>query len=92
MLLDFDETAKRYKVTPLTVRNWLKKNPLFPKPITVSFNCVRFRLEDLLAFEQMLAERAARGEIIQPRGGRPRKNPAPTAPIPATGANLMAAE
>lgn len=48
--------AGRYSVTRQTVWRWLKTDPAFPKPISLSPGCTRWRLDEIEAWE---AERRA---------------------------------
>ena len=49
--------AERYGVTRPTVWRWLKTDPTFPKPISLSPGCTRWRLDEIEAWEA--ARRAA---------------------------------
>lgn len=44
--------AARYGVHRATLWRWLKTDPTFPKPVTLSPGCTRWRLADLEAWEQ----------------------------------------
>ena len=41
--------AGRYSVTRQTVWRWLKTDPTFPKPISLSPGCTRWRLDEIEA-------------------------------------------
>jgi prophage regulatory protein len=43
--------AGRYSVTRQTVWRWLKTDPTFPKPISLSPGCTRWRLDEIEAWE-----------------------------------------
>jgi prophage regulatory protein len=47
--------GERYDVSRVTVWRWRKTVPGFPAPITLSPGCVRWRLEDLVAWEAVKA-------------------------------------
>ena len=49
--------AERYGVTRPSVWRWLKTDPTFPKPISLSPGCTRWRLDEIEAWEA--ARRAA---------------------------------
>lgn len=49
--------AERYGVTRPTVWRWLKTDPTFPKPISLSPGCTRWKLQEIEAWES--ARRAA---------------------------------
>lgn len=49
------QIAKRYSIHRLTLRRW----PDFPKPVKLSPGCSRWRLSDLLAWEQAQSENVA---------------------------------
>ena len=46
------KVADRYAVARQTPWAWLKKDPTFPKPVSLSRGCTRWRLADLEAWEQ----------------------------------------
>jgi predicted DNA-binding transcriptional regulator AlpA len=46
------DVADRYKVFRSTVWRWVKKAPDFPKPIRLTPGTTRWRLSDLVRFEQ----------------------------------------
>lgn len=49
--------AGRYSVSRQTVWRWLKTDPTFPKPISLSPGCTRWRLDEIERWEA--ARRAA---------------------------------
>ena len=46
------QVARRYGVHRSTPWRWVKVNPHFPKPIVLSPGCTRWRLGDIVAWEQ----------------------------------------
>lgn len=46
------EFSARYGIHRMTIWRWLKTDPKFPKPIKLSPRCTRWKLEDILAWEQ----------------------------------------
>ncbi|TNB87207.1 AlpA family phage regulatory protein [Paracoccus marcusii] len=51
------QVASRYNVTRPTVWRWVKADPTFPKPISLSPGCTRWRLDEIESWEA--ARRAA---------------------------------
>lgn len=51
MYLNDQQTAARYGVTRTTIWRWRKTDPTFPRPISLSPGCVRFKLADLEKWE-----------------------------------------
>lgn len=45
------QVAERYSVSRQTPWGWLKKDTNFPKPVSLSPGCTRWRLTDLKAWE-----------------------------------------
>jgi prophage regulatory protein len=45
------QVAERYSVSRQTPWGWLKKDTDFPKPVSLSPGCTRWRLTDLEAWE-----------------------------------------
>jgi prophage regulatory protein len=45
------KVAARYGVHRTTLWRWEKIDPTFPRPVTLSSGCVRWRLTDLEAWE-----------------------------------------
>jgi len=45
------QIAARYDVHPSTVWRWAKADPNFPKPVTLTPGCTRWRLAELEAWE-----------------------------------------
>lgn len=43
--------AGRYSVSRQTIWRWLKTDPNFPKPVSLSPGCTRWRLADIEAWE-----------------------------------------
>ncbi|QYZ68889.1 helix-turn-helix transcriptional regulator [Neotabrizicola shimadae] len=48
--------ARRYGVHRSTPWRWLRSDPSFPKPVSLSPGCTRWRLEDLEVWEQGRAD------------------------------------
>lgn len=57
MYLSDKQMAHRYGVARPTVWRWLKTDPTFPKPISLSPGCTRWRLDEIERWEA--ARRAA---------------------------------
>lgn len=57
MYVSDKQVAARYSVTRPTVWRWVKTDPNFPKPISLSPGCTRWRLDEIEAWEA--ARRAA---------------------------------
>lgn len=57
MYLSDKQVASRYNVTRPTVWRWVKADPTFPKPISLSPGCTRWRLDEIESWET--ARRAA---------------------------------
>lgn len=57
MFVSDKQIAERYGVTRPTVWRWLKADPTFPKPISLSPGCTRWSLQEIEAWEA--ARRAA---------------------------------
>ncbi|WP_204245707.1 helix-turn-helix transcriptional regulator [Paracoccus marcusii] len=57
MYLSDKQVASRYNVTRPTVWRWVKADPTFPKPISLSPGCTRWRLDEIESWEA--ARRAA---------------------------------
>ena len=57
MFVSDKQVAARYNVTRPTVWRWLKTDPSFPKPISLSPGCTRWRLDEIESWE--VARRAA---------------------------------
>jgi len=51
VFLQDKSVAERYGVTRTTPWRWLKSDPSFPKPVTLSPGCSRWKLADLEAWE-----------------------------------------
>ena len=51
VFLQDKSVAERYGVTRTTPWRWLKSDPSFPKPVTLSLGCSRWKLADLEAWE-----------------------------------------
>jgi prophage regulatory protein len=47
------QVAARYQVHRTTLWRWLKTDPSFPRPVTLSPGCTRWRLADLEAWEAL---------------------------------------
>lgn len=52
--------ARRYDVHRSTPWRWLRSDPSFPKPVSLSPGCTRWRLQDLVAWEQQKADAIAK--------------------------------
>ena len=50
------QVGERYNVTSMSVRNWMRDDPQFPRPLKLSPGSVRWRLSDLERWEQAKAE------------------------------------
>lgn len=59
MYLTDKQAAERYGVNRVTIWRWRKTDPTFPRAITLSSGCVRFRLADLEKWEAAKAAGAA---------------------------------
>ena len=59
MYLADRQVAVRYGVHRTTIWGWVKSDPTFPKPVTLSPGCTRWRLSDLEAWEAARAGAAA---------------------------------
>jgi len=57
MYVSDKQIAERYGVTRPTVWRWLKTDPAFPKPISLSPGCTRWKLDEIESWET--ARRAA---------------------------------
>ena len=57
MYVSDKQVAERYGVSRPTVWRWLKTDSTFPKPISLSPGCTRWRLDEIEAWEA--ARRAA---------------------------------
>ena len=53
------QLADRFQVSRVSIWRWSKTNAQFPKPIVISPGCVRWRVTDIVAYEVMLATKAA---------------------------------
>ena len=49
--LTVEDVAARFGVSRSTVWRWQQTNPSFPRPVTLSPGCTRWRLADLEAWE-----------------------------------------
>ena len=47
------QVAERYSISRQTPWGWLKKDTTFPKPISLSSGCTRWRLADLEVWESI---------------------------------------
>lgn len=54
--LSASQVAQRYGVHPKTPWRWPKTDPSFPKPITLTPGCTRWKLSELEAWERGRAE------------------------------------
>lgn len=54
------QVARRYGVHRSTPWRWLRSDPSYPKPVALSPGCTRWRLEDLLTWEQQKADAIAK--------------------------------
>jgi prophage regulatory protein len=55
MYVSDKQVAARYSVTRPTVWRWLKTDPTFPKPISLSPGCTRWKLAEIEAWESARA-------------------------------------
>lgn len=55
MYVSDKQVAARYSVTRPTVWRWLKTNPTFPRPISLSPGCTRWKLAEIEAWESARA-------------------------------------
>jgi prophage regulatory protein len=51
LYVSLTQVAARYQVHRTTLWRWLKTDPSFPRPVTLSPGCTRWRLADLEAWE-----------------------------------------
>jgi predicted DNA-binding transcriptional regulator AlpA len=56
--LSVADVARRFSVSVPTIWRWAKTRPEFPKPVPLSPGTTRWRVSDLVAFEQSLEARA----------------------------------
>lgn len=61
MFLSDRDCGERYGVSKVTIWRW-QKTEGFPAPVTLSKGCVRFRLEELVAWEASRGGKAAASE------------------------------
>lgn len=52
MYLSDKQVAGRYGVSRKVPWDWIKTDPSFPKPLKLSPGCTRWKLEELLDWEQ----------------------------------------
>ncbi len=52
--LSVKQVARRYGNTASTIWRWVERNPAFPEPVKLSPGCTRWRLSELLHYEQTL--------------------------------------
>ncbi|MFC0201475.1 helix-turn-helix transcriptional regulator [Paracoccus rhizosphaerae] len=57
MFISDKQVAERYGVARPTVWRWLKADPTFPKPVSLSSGCTRWKLDEIEQWEA--ARRAA---------------------------------
>lgn len=55
MYVSDKQVAARYSVTRPTVWRWLKTDPTFPRPISLSPGCTRWKLAEIEAWESARA-------------------------------------
>lgn len=72
LLLSIDEIAKALHVSRRTAYA-LRSKAAFPKPVTVSGRCVRYKASDLAAFVETLSADNAPPEPPHLKAGRARK-------------------
>jgi prophage regulatory protein len=53
------QVGERYGISRTAIWRWLKTDPSFPKPISLSPGCSRWRVDDLERWEQAKANHAA---------------------------------
>lgn len=51
MYLSDKQLGERFAVSRITVWRWAKNDPLFPKPVSLSSGCTRWKLADIEAWE-----------------------------------------
>ncbi|QYA11721.1 AlpA family phage regulatory protein [Rhizobium sp. AB2/73] len=56
LYLKVDQVGARYGVSRPTIWRWTRKEPSFPKPVTLSNCCTRWKIDDLEAWERSKAE------------------------------------
>lgn len=59
MYLSDRQLSERFGVSRTTPWRWAKTDPTFPKPITLSPGCTRWRLTEIEAWEAQKAARTA---------------------------------
>lgn len=60
MYLSDKQLGERFSVARGTIWRWHRTDPQFPRAVTLSSGCTRWRLEDIEAWEaQVVAERGA---------------------------------
>lgn len=59
LYLQDTQVAERYGVSRTTPWRWLKSDPTFPKPVSLSSGCSRWKLVDLETWEAAKAAHAA---------------------------------
>lgn len=53
------QVAERYGVFRTTVWGWARSDPTFPKPVALSPGCTRWKLADLVRWEESKAKAQA---------------------------------
>ncbi len=53
------QLGARFGVHHLTIRRWERTDPTFPRSIKLTPGCTRWRLSDIIAWEQSKAKTAA---------------------------------
>lgn len=46
-----NQLGERYDVHPATMWRWAKNDPSFPKPVTLSPGCTRWKMSEVKAWE-----------------------------------------
>jgi prophage regulatory protein len=59
MYLSDRQVAARYGISRGTVWRWVESDPGFPKPVSLSPGCTRWRLADLVRWEEAKAQAVA---------------------------------
>lgn len=53
MFVSDKQIAERYGVSRPTVWRWLKTDPEFPKPVSLSPGCTRWKLDEIESWESV---------------------------------------
>lgn len=80
MFLTDQQVAQRYAVSRATIWRWGKVDPTFPKAVSLSPGCVRWRVSDLEGWESARAAREGGPDHAEPAPAAAAPQPAPVAP------------